>query len=117
MTRKAIFIQRLVLGIVAGAIAALTSCDHDERSPPAGFASSDHFSPTLTRRDGGDESSCADRQDPGCPCDTEGEHVQCGKVVETLHDQLVCGQGVSVCTLGTWSECALNNSDLSWIPL
>jgi hypothetical protein len=118
MTRKAISssIQRLLLG-VAGAIVALASCDQDERPPLAGSAPSDQLPPTMSWHDGGSEAFCADHDEPGCPCDTEGDHLQCGKVVEKLHDQLVCGKGVSVCTLGTWSECALNNSDLSSIRL
>src|SRR4051812_967486 len=105
MTYKTISVsvQRLLLGVAAGAIAVLASCGQNDRSPPAGLATSDQFRPTMTGRDGGNESSCADHEEPGCPCDTEGDHLQCGKVVETLHDQLICGKGVSVCALGTWS--------------
>src|SRR6185436_272187 len=114
MTHKgsSLSLQRLLLGVIAGTIAALASCDQDDRSPPVGSALSDHFVPTQSRRDGGNESTCTESDGPGCPCDTEGDHLQCGKVLEVLHDQLICGKGVSVCTLGTWSECALNNSDV-----
>jgi N-acetylneuraminic acid mutarotase len=121
MTRRAtsVRIQRLCLGVVAlaGAIVALASCEEDGRPPPV-EGIGDQVLPTITPRDGGNESFCAEHEDePGCPCDTEGDHLQCGKVVERLHDQLICGKGVSVCTLGSWSECSLNNSDLSSIPL
>jgi hypothetical protein len=108
-------IQRLRRGVVAvaGAVAVLVSCDEDQLSPPPAAAPDEL---PWTTRDGGNDS-CADRGGPGCPCDTEGARVQCGKVVERLDDRLICGKGVSVCTLGSWSECTLNNSDLSSIPL
>jgi N-acetylneuraminic acid mutarotase len=121
MTRPAIAlsIQRLRLGIiaVAGAIATLTSCGHETRPPLERAPGDDYVLPRLHRLDAGNESACADHEQPGCPCDTEGAYLQCGKVVAELHDQLVCGNGVSACTLGTWSECTLNNSDLSTVPL
>jgi N-acetylneuraminic acid mutarotase len=120
MTRKAIAlsIRRLLLGVVAGAIATLASCDQDDdhAPPPEPGVNGGEFLPPIGLRDGGNDF-CADHDEPGCPCDTEGAHLQCGKVVERLHDQIVCGKGVSVCTLGSWSECSLNNSDLSSIPL
>jgi hypothetical protein len=121
MTRReiALSIQRLLFGVLVGTIAALASCDQDDQAPPLepGPNGGEYLPPTLTQRDGGNEASCAEHQQPGCPCDTEAAQIQCGKVVERLNDRLICGNGVSVCTLGKWSECSLNNSDLSSIPL
>ncbi len=119
LPRRAILvcIQRLCLVVVAlaGALAALGSCTEDERSPPF-EPSGDQVLPRTELRDGGN-ALCTDHEQPGCPCDTEGAHLVCGKVVERLHEQIVCGKGVSVCTLGAWSECSLNYSDLSSITV
>lgn len=50
--------------------------------------------------------------EPGCLCDTEGQHLTCGKVVsKNSHGQASCGQGVSVCTNGVWGECVLTGLD------
>jgi hypothetical protein len=46
----------------------------------------------------------------GCLCASPGERVACGKVVEHIGDQLICGQGESVCQSGIWSECVINNT-------
>src|SRR4051812_37649411 len=100
MTRRtiALSMQRLRLAISAvAAIATLTNCGTETRPPPSeGATGGDGFVPRLSQRDGGSETECADHEQPGCPCDTEGAHLQCGKVVAELHDQVVCGTGVSV---------------------
>lgn len=49
--------------------------------------------------------------EPGCLCDTEGEHLPCGQVTTTLNGQKMCGQGVSVCTNGVWDACILTGLD------
>ena len=49
--------------------------------------------------------------EPGCPCDIEGQHLACGKVVAQLGEQVNCGRGVSVCTNGKWDECILTGAD------
>jgi len=110
------FMQSLRLGVFTGFVGMLGPCE-DQHAPPLDESTDDFVVPPFASRDGGDEPRCAEREEPGCPCDTEGAHLQCGEVVERLRDQLICGKGVSVCTLGTWSECSLNNSDLSSIPL
>ena len=48
--------------------------------------------------------------DKGCPCATESEQAGCGKVEMAIGTQLVCGQGITTCTNGAWSECIINNS-------
>lgn len=48
---------------------------------------------------------------PGCLCDTEGQHLVCGKVVAQLNGQTMCGKGVSVCANGKWDECILTGTD------
>jgi N-acetylneuraminic acid mutarotase len=119
MTRRPILvcIQRLCLGIIAlGGAIAMGSCTEDGHAPFESAPTGDQFLPRTDLRDGGYDL-CANREQPGCPCETEGGHLVCGKVVEKLHDQIVCGKGVSVCTQGTWSECSLNNSDLSSVTV
>ncbi|MCS6898437.1 MAG: hypothetical protein RMJ98_01385, partial [Myxococcales bacterium] len=48
--------------------------------------------------------------EPGCLCDTEGDQVDCGKVVSRENGQTLCGQGVSVCHDGKWGECLLSGA-------
>lgn len=57
-----------------------------------------------------DECYRCQSADLGCPCTTEGEYGACGKVEIKIGEQTVCGQGVAVCTNGTWGECIINNS-------
>jgi hypothetical protein len=47
---------------------------------------------------------CASPQE-GCPCDNEGESLDCGKVVDTYDDYVVCSPGTRTCTDGLWGEC------------
>ncbi|MCC6522927.1 MAG: hypothetical protein IT373_09720 [Polyangiaceae bacterium] len=53
---------------------------------------------------------CAQHTKPGCPCETEGDHLACGKVEVVLDGQPVCGKGFSTCTNGVWAECVIDNA-------
>lgn len=41
----------------------------------------------------------------GCPCEGDGEVVECGKVVEKHDDYVTCSLGHRSCDSGSWSEC------------
>jgi hypothetical protein len=58
----------------------------------------------------GDECYKCQTPSPGCPCSAEGERSLCGKVDIKIGEQVVCGQGDSVCTNGSWGECIINNT-------
>jgi N-acetylneuraminic acid mutarotase len=109
------------VALLGAVMAALASCSQGDSPPPAPAPDGNQGLPRIEASDGGTTTTstdpCSKAEQPGCPCDTEGAHLVCGKVVAKLHDQLVCGQGVSVCTLGSWSECSLNNSDLTSITV
>ncbi len=47
---------------------------------------------------------------PGCPCDTEGEHLTCGRVEIQIASQTVCGTGESVCSDGLWAPCIITGT-------
>ena len=53
--------------------------------------------------------SCA-RNEPGCPCSSEGKRIACGKVVSTAPNGAVtCGTGGQVCSAGKWSDCQVDS--------
>src|SRR5690606_37494099 len=80
----------LLLGAVA------LGCSDDPRPPTAGGADGRIPIPP------GDP--CAIPA-PGCPCETEGEEVECGKTEERHGDYLTCSIGKRTCTDGKWSAC------------
>jgi hypothetical protein len=41
----------------------------------------------------------------GCPCDTGGQTVACGHVVNRFTGYVTCSEGMSTCQSGTWSAC------------
>jgi len=41
----------------------------------------------------------------GCPCEGDGEVVECGKVVEEHDDYVTCSLGHRSCDSGSWSAC------------
>jgi len=41
----------------------------------------------------------------GCSCSTEGETVDCGRVIETYADYVVCSEGKRTCKDGLWEAC------------
>lgn len=47
---------------------------------------------------------------PGCPCTDEGLRKSCGRVEADVGSQVVCGQGVTVCSNGVWGDCIINNA-------
>jgi hypothetical protein len=42
----------------------------------------------------------------GCPCDVEGEAVECGIVRQQFGDYVRCTPGFRPCHDGAWGECA-----------
>jgi hypothetical protein len=53
--------------------------------------------------------ACAEAA-PGCPCDTEGEHLTCGRVEIQIANQTMCGTGDSVCSEGLWGPCVISST-------
>jgi hypothetical protein len=41
----------------------------------------------------------------GCACDTQGEAVACGKVIQQSGTYVTCSLGSRTCNAGTWSDC------------
>lgn len=52
----------------------------------------------------GDPHSCAS-PNSGCPCDSEGASVACGKVERVSGDYIACSDGKRTCAEGKWGEC------------
>jgi hypothetical protein len=58
--------------------------------------------------DAGVESADADpcaRHATGCPCDQEGQTVECGIVHQQFGDYVRCTPGYRACQNGAWSDC------------
>ncbi len=58
-------------------------------------------------------STCEAAAEPktGCPCETPGEQLYCGKVYVKFGEQTVCGPGYMTCDSNSlWGECILNNA-------
>jgi hypothetical protein len=41
----------------------------------------------------------------GCPCNTPGQAVACGQVVQTSGGYVTCSEGTQTCNGATWGEC------------
>lgn len=49
--------------------------------------------------------NCATPQE-GCPCDTPGKEVDCGKVESRSGDYVLCSNGKRTCQAGAWGACS-----------
>ncbi|MFO7177664.1 MAG: hypothetical protein DIU78_003090 [Pseudomonadota bacterium] len=79
--------------------AVALGCGDDPRAPAAGGG--DGRIPTLP----GDRCAIPAA---GCPCENEGQEVECGKTEERYGDYLTCSVGTRTCTDGEWSACVEN---------
>lgn len=75
----------------------------------AGCGADDSHAPNVDLTVGGSSSGqgvdfCASPNE-GCACETEGEAIDCGKVVETYDEYVICSQGTRTCVDGKWSDC------------
>src|SRR4051812_4085485 len=48
-----------------------------------------------------------------CPCDSEGEVVDCGAVREKTNSYVLCERGSRACVAGTWSSCELSGETVT----
>jgi hypothetical protein len=116
MTTASLDWRRLWVGVLtAVALSIGASCSDDDAPLPRLAPRADAGQAGNTWEGG--SSRCESHDQPGCPCENEGDHLICGKVVIELHGQTICGKGVSVCTNGRWGECILNNADLSTVSV
>jgi hypothetical protein len=88
---------------------SLTNCGSQDPPRPS---LADPSGPTgnAGTSSGQPSSSACEHDAPGCACSLEGQHLLCGKVVVDFEKTKMCGQGVSVCTDGKWSDCVLTNA-------
>ena len=99
--------RRWLLGFVAIALPSLaiavSSCTGgDDLAAPSDSAG-------VGGAGGAKGGSCVDKHE-GCACTTEGERIDCGKVIQKLGNQTVCGKGYSVCSQGKWGACFIDNA-------
>jgi len=57
------------------------------------------------RSDGRDPAELCATPNQGCPCEADGEVVECGKVVEEHDDYVTCSIGHRSCDRGSWGAC------------
>jgi hypothetical protein len=60
---------------------------------------------TEGNRAGSAADPCAEHA-TGCPCDVEGDAVECGIVRQQFGDYVRCTPGFRICHGGAWGECA-----------
>ena len=99
MTTVFEFVRRLTpsCGLVATAVLLLPSCEGEELAPAIL-----EFEGQEVQRANVDPCSI---DATGCPCDAEGEQVECGSIKEKRGDYMICKRGVRTCTDEMWSEC------------
>lgn len=103
-------VSRWVLASACVAIAlacALPGCGSDA---PEAAQTSDAGGGLNPNNGGG--GACGTPQE-GCPCPTEGDKIDCGRVELHSGDQTLCSIGSRVCTDGKWGACTGTNKIVS----
>jgi len=92
---------RLVTAVLIGIampIAMVGACAEDRpRTPIVGGGTGEAGGPGIPDR-------CASPNE-GCPCESEGEQLECGHIREQFDDYVTCQMGTRTCADGTWSAC------------
>lgn len=86
---------QVLVGLV-GLATALTACERGDDPPPP--------QPDAGVQDDGGTRSCV-APEQGCPCDDEGEAIECWPDALERDGVRVCMVGTRTCRGGTWSAC------------
>jgi hypothetical protein len=78
----------------------------DSRPAPSANLDSDG-PPSSLHQTAVDECSTPET---GCPCEEEGEQLDCGTVSEHRGDYAICRPGARTCSGGVWSECTASSA-------
>lgn len=91
-------------GKLAATVVLLSSCEGEELAPAIlDFESEELHAVKI--------DPCATHE-TGCPCDTEGELLECGSIQERRGDYLICKRGFRTCSDEMWSECLPETSSV-----